>query len=371
VAIKTLRQGNRGRPQILKLLREAWVTGALEHPNVLPIYDVDLDDDGCPRIVLKRIEGDPWSALLASEAQAKELCGDQEPFEFHLGVLMQVCRAVSFAHSRGIVHRDLKPDNVMVGRFGEVYLLDWGIAVSLRDDSTGRFPLAKSATELAGTPCYMAPEMLGADLGPITERTDIYLLGAVLHEILTGTPPHDGAHARAVFASVLLSRPKLDASVAPELAAIVRRAMSGDPTERHASAEELRAEIAAYLRHRGAMRLAERAEKKLAEMSELLAGGASTTSRAAVYKIFGECRFGFREALEACPMETKTMRAGPARSLPFDDRLRNRHRRCTRCRVAVGRVGRRCDRGSQATGPRSARGTRSARDAHARAGSTT
>src|SRR5678815_4585974 len=105
----------------------------------------------------------------------------------------RVLNAVRFAHSRGILHRDLKPANVMIGEFGEVYLVDWGIAVSLRDDGSGRLPLAANATEPAGTPVYMAPEMLGRDgLPPLSERTDIYLAGAVLFEIVAGRPPHEG-----------------------------------------------------------------------------------------------------------------------------------------------------------------------------------
>src|SRR5690606_8689637 len=104
--------------------------------------------------------------------------------------------AVRFAHARGVLHRDLKPGNVMIGNFGEVYLLDWGIAVALRDDGTGRFPLASEATELAGTPSYMAPEMLGREAGPpLSERTDVYLAGAVLYELITGRPPHVGTSA--------------------------------------------------------------------------------------------------------------------------------------------------------------------------------
>ncbi len=299
VAIKTLREEHRSHANVLKLLREAWLTGSLEHPNVLPVYDVDLDEAGCPRIVLKRIEGEPWSALMNDAERARQVCGAEDLDEFNLGVLMQVCRAVQFAHARGIVHRDLKPDNVMIGRFGEVYLLDWGIAVSLRDDPTGRLPLASAASEMAGTPAYMAPEMLGSEIGRVSEKSDVYLLGAILHEIVTGEPPHQGPHARAVFASILLSKPKLGADVPPELGDLVQRAMAPDPEERPRDAEEVRLALAAYQKLRGARRLAAHARDRLSELEALLGGGAA--ERAEVYKLFGECRVGFGEALAAVP----------------------------------------------------------------------
>src|SRR5689334_21645835 len=120
---------------------------------------------------------------------ARERYGADDLLEYNLSILVQLCSAVSLAHERGVLHRDLKPENVMIGRFGEVYLVDWGIAVSLTADLQGRLPLAAEQNEIAGTPCYMAPEMLGA-LGKLSERTDVYLLGAILHENLSGEPPH-------------------------------------------------------------------------------------------------------------------------------------------------------------------------------------
>ncbi len=310
VAVKTLREEHRTRANVLKLLREAWLTGSLEHPNVLPIYDVDLDEAGCPRIVLKRIEGEPWSALMHDVERAAEVAGAGDLLEFNVGVLMQVCRAVHFAHARGIVHRDLKPDNVMIGKFGEVYLLDWGIAVSLRDDPTGRLPLASAATEMAGTPAYMAPEMLGAEIGTVSEKSDVYLLGAILYEIVMGVPPHQGESARAVFSSVLLSRPKFGDHVPPEIAAIARKAMDADAERRFADAEELRAALAELLRLRGALRLAENARHRLGELERAIRADGDAR-RATVYKLFGECRVGFGEALAAYP-DHQAARAGLA-----------------------------------------------------------
>ncbi|MGM0559223.1 MAG: serine/threonine-protein kinase, partial [Myxococcota bacterium] len=130
------------------LLQEAFITGHLEHPNVIPIYTLGQDESGAPLIVMKRVEGISWLAKLDDETL---------DLEYHIDVLRQVANAVRFAHSKGIVHRDIKPENVMIGDFGEVYLLDWGIALSL-DEPKGLMPTRENA-KMAGTAQYMAPEM--------------------------------------------------------------------------------------------------------------------------------------------------------------------------------------------------------------------
>ncbi len=186
VAVKTLRAGAGDLDATLRILREAWITGALEHPNVVPVYDVGVDASGAPIIVMKRIAGSAWCDLIADTGEIAKRFSVGDPFEWNLRILASVCNAVHFAHSRGILHRDLKPENVMVGAFGEVYVLDWGIAVSMDDDPSGRLPLASQATEIAGTPCYMAPEMLLGDPTALSPRTDVYLLGAIFYEIFAG-----------------------------------------------------------------------------------------------------------------------------------------------------------------------------------------
>jgi len=300
VAVKTLRPDRPGEGPSLDLLREAWVTGMLEHPNVVPVYDISLDDDGRPMIVLKRIEGTSWFELIDDPARVKALFGVEDMLAWNLDILMQVLQALRFAHSRGIVHRDLKPDNVMIGEFGEVYLLDWGIAVSLKDDGTGRLPLAKHATELAGTPCYMAPEMLGGDgAPPLSEQTDIYLAGAVLYEILTGYPPHTGDTAQAVVASVVRSEPDFHDRVPVELVKICRRAMDADPHGRFENAEQLRLALRGFLQRRGSMQLTEAAQVRLGALLQAVRGpdAGDPAQRQVLYDQFGAARFGFHEAL--------------------------------------------------------------------------
>ena len=222
VAVKTLRDDlDEPDRAALSLLQEAWITGAVEHPNVVPVHDVSMDEDGRPRIVLKRIEGTPWSTQLDDPEGVRHRFGVDDSLEWHLQTLLQVCNAVHFAHCRGIVHRDLKPSNVMVGSFGEVYVMDWGIAVSVADDADGRFPLATESREMAGTPCYMAPEMLGGDAPPVDARTDVYLLGATLYRILAGHPPHRSDTMHALLREVLVSQPEPPRDAPLELVRVV------------------------------------------------------------------------------------------------------------------------------------------------------
>jgi eukaryotic-like serine/threonine-protein kinase len=300
VAVKTVKDDKRSPEAAQGLLREAWVTGSLEHPNVVPVHHLGLDEHGMPAIVLKRIEGVEWSRLIGNADEVKRRYGATDLLAWNLSILMQVLNAIRFAHNRGILHRDLKPANVMIGDFGEVYLLDWGVAVSLRDDASGRLPLAKDATNIAGTPCYMAPEMLAPDGNvPLSESTDVYLAGAVLFEIVVGRPPHLGKTAVEVMTSVLTSRPEVPDDVPAELASICRKAMAHDPAERFESAEAVRLALQGYLEHRGSDQLVQRAKLRLDELAALLATAPVDRSRhrEELYRLFGACRFGFHEAL--------------------------------------------------------------------------
>jgi serine/threonine-protein kinase len=223
-----------------------------------------------------------------------------DPLEWHLGVLQQLCNAVSFALDRGVLHRDLKPANVMIGSFGEVYLLDWGVAVSLTSDASMRIPQVGDAFELVGTPCYLAPEMLGDPSG-LSTATDVYLLGATLYELIEGTPPHRGTSVAEVLASVAARRPPtFSAGAPPELAAICARCLEPDPARRLGSAEELRLAIRAFLEHRGAARLASESEERLRQLSSKLRGP-DRKNDPEIHRLFGECRFGFEQALRIWP----------------------------------------------------------------------
>jgi serine/threonine-protein kinase len=228
--------------------------------------------------------------------------GTSDPLEWNLRTLASVCNAVHFAHSRGILHRDLKPENVMIGEFGEVYVLDWGIAVSLKDDPSGRLPPASQAKEIAGTPHYMAPEMLLGDPALLSPRTDVYQLGAILYEIFAGKPPHDADSLHAMLTVILLSAPSFAPSFPPEARRICERAMSREPAARHETALELRRVLDDYLLHRGSRRLAHDAKQSFTRLQAAISGqAAGEDKKLAIANLLGECRFGYHAALSAWP----------------------------------------------------------------------
>lgn len=296
VAVKFLKPGRRGAAEIEALLAEAWLAGGLEHPNIMPVHALSLDADGTPSLVMMRIEGETWAVLLRDPARLAEISGGKPTLDEHLRILQQVCNAAHFAHARGVVHRDLKPENVMVGLFGEVYVVDWGIAVA-----------PGPSRQLAGTPAYMAPEMIGAPGMEITPRTDVYLLGAMLFEVLTGRAPHRGAHPTALFESVLRSEPELPTDAPEELAALVRRCMNKDAALRPASALEVRLALESFVQHQGSLVLAQQSEQRALEMQFELSKPEPDAARLST--LFSECRFGFQQALAAWPGNTRA-RAG-------------------------------------------------------------
>jgi len=208
---------------------------------------------------------------------------------------MSVCNAVSFAHRRGILHRDIKPDNVMIGVFGEVTLLDWGIAVGLEADPDGRIPHFEAGGSLVGTPAYMAPEMLTRS--EQSERTDVYLLGAVLYELLAGHPPHRG-RSRSEMLRAFQAPAPLPADTPPTLKALCLRSLAVDPAERPASAAAFRAALQCYLDLRAVDAVVRAAEAQLEAAREAIAGQAS---RRQITEHLSSCQFGFSHALSQWP----------------------------------------------------------------------
>ena len=301
VAVKELPERRRKTRAAHELLQEAWVTGRLEHPNVVPVYDLALDETGSPRLVMKRIEGVRWTDLIQAPTVVRERFGTTDELQWHLGVFMQVCHAIHFAHQRGVIHRDLKPDNVMIGAFGEVYVLDWGIAITTDDSSV--LP-AHDAAQMAGTPPYMAPEMLTGE--PATVQTDVYLLGGLLYEVITGKPPHHGKNLREIARKALLSQPSLPEDTPPELADIVRTCLSRHMARRYSGAEAVRRAVLRLLERREANAIVdaafadlERLESLAAELSTPPTAGQDRRSQ--IYGVFGACRFGFRAAMARLP----------------------------------------------------------------------
>jgi len=207
VAIKVLREDMRGNPDVVRrFVEEAQIGGQLQHPGIVPIYELGTFPDQRPFFSMKLVKGHTLTALLGSRVGA----GDDRPRL--LGIFASIAQTVAYAHARGVIHRDLKPSNVMVGAFGEVQVMDWGLAKVLRrggvvdDVNAGRtkedtvIATARSGTDvdlsqagsILGTPSYMAPEQARGEVEILDERCDVFALGSILCEILTGEPAFTG-----------------------------------------------------------------------------------------------------------------------------------------------------------------------------------
>jgi eukaryotic-like serine/threonine-protein kinase len=283
-----------------KLLQEARVTGALEHPGIVPIHDVIEDADGQLQVVLKRIEGQSWVSLIDAPDEVRRRF-EREPIEWHVSVAISVCRAVQFAHERGIVHRDIKPHNVMIGRFGEVMLLDWGVAATLTPDPAGLLP-SVGDVPFAGTLAYMAPEQLAAlteDFGP---WTDVFLLAGSLAHAVFGKAPYaqQSLRQRALepFAAPVLAE---RAEVPEALRALLRQALHPAVVERLRTADVLRRGLEQFLERSAARRLADTATKRAAEARAAWARGDRAAGEAAA----AEADHRLRAALEIDPSWTE------------------------------------------------------------------
>ncbi len=290
VAVKVLEGAKLHERARMALLHEARVTGRLEHPNIVPVHVLGVDGSGQPVMVMKRIEGVSWRRLLqdpSHDAWTRLLARHHDRLEAHVEILLRVCDALAYAHARGVVHRDLKPDNVMLGAFGEVYLLDWGVALDTNARPTER--------SVVGTPAYMAPEMVDGDPAKVTVATDVYLLGASLHEALTHAPPHVGDSLRAVlFAAWRAEAPSLGPDVPTELAALCRDALARAVDARPPTVEAFRERLLAWVGHRTSTALSDAAARDLAAL-RTRKGDALTAED--TWEAALACRFGFEQAL--------------------------------------------------------------------------
>lgn len=240
-------------------LQEALTTANLEHPNILPIYDLGIDEDGRPVLAMKLIRGRPWSEMITLDATLPM----EDFLARHLPILIDVAQAVAFAHSRGVLHRDIKPAQVMVGEFGEVMLADWGLAVVYDEDKVepkhlrSRFADAilttKNASSPSGTVAFMAPEQTLKTSDSLGPWTDIYLLGGTLYYLLTFSYPHNAPDVKAAFAQARNGfveppeerRPEREAP--PELSRLCQWMLQVDPRKRPENVRTLINELNDYL----------------------------------------------------------------------------------------------------------------------------
>ncbi len=297
VAVKLMRGAHRDDVTLGRFFREARVQGVLEHPAVVPVHDLGIDHDGNPYFVMKRLSGTTLHDVIANPN------AERWPRRTLLARLIDVCLAIEFAHTRGVIHRDIKPANIMLGDFGEAYVLDWGLArISDEGDSFRAVaPLSGDGSEqtvagdLLGTPGYMSPEQARGEV--VDWRTDVYGLGCVLFEILTGTPALSrGFAGLAESISSPHHRPsERTTGVPPELDDLCVRATAAEPRSRP-KARDVADAIQAYLD----------GDRDVARRREL----ASAAVRAAqAAKASGDRATAMREAGRAIALEPDHQRA--------------------------------------------------------------
>jgi serine/threonine protein kinase len=243
VALKVLHMVDTSGEAASRLRKEARILARLEHPGIVPVHDAGVLPDGRVYYAMKLVQGDRLDHYRRSSTTQGDL----------LRVFQKICEAVAFAHSQGVIHRDLKPENVMVGPFGEVLVMDWGVAKRVEDSADAK-PVSPSSPRglesspdaptwgsldtahgtVIGTPAYMSPEQSQGKADQVDRRTDIFGLGAILHYLLTGRPPSD--------------EPREGDSVVPRaLRAVFMKAMALEPDRRYQSASELAADVGRFL----------------------------------------------------------------------------------------------------------------------------
>ena len=347
VAIKTAKPNFQSNDESRRrFLYEAHITADLDHSNIVPIHELGASEEGMLFYSMKLVQGTEWSRVMRQQTREK-----------NLEIFMKVADAMAFAHSKGVIHRDLKPENTMLGRFGEVFVTDWGTAVNLTKDTTylaqaaakgdkflsvvdssnlvrgdsivlhdgldtydraqivsidevnpNRLYLRKKLTRdyqpsdqlrvvkainLAGTPCYMAPEMAGHQLPKIGKTSDIYILGAILYDLVTGKPPHTGPSVTHCLRAALENKLVPVVSDDP-LMKIAMRAMETEPAARYQSVEELQDAVREYRRHAESIALTDRSD-------ELLAQAIAKKD----YAAFSRTLFGYRDAIDLWPENSR------------------------------------------------------------------
>jgi serine/threonine protein kinase len=230
-------------------IAEARINGRLEHPNIVPVYRLATDEDGVPFFTAKLVVGVSLASWLRDGARPP---GSAERIDEGLEIFLKVCDAVAYAHSSGVVHLDIKPDNIMVGRFGQVYLLDWSVARIAEIERS-----AEEEPEAVGTPGYLAPEQARGNPAEIGETSDVFGLGGVLYEIVSGKAPYGDHRDPALLlrqarigAVVPIRTAAMGLSIAARLMDIVHRATAPKPENRYGSVSELERAVLAFARGR-------------------------------------------------------------------------------------------------------------------------
>ncbi len=238
-------------------IREAKLTAFLEHPNIIPVHEIGLLPETGIYFTMKLARGESLKNIIQKIKKGYPQYVLKYNLQKLLNIFRKVCDAVAFAHSRRIIHHDIKPHNIMVGKFGEVLLMDWGLSHYIGDPEKEYDPLIKKMLKnfqflsvpekqtIKGSPAFMSPEQVKGDPGLLSERTDIFLLGATLYHIFTLSPPYEGKDIYEVLhkaqARNLVSPDKKNPTrkIPEELSRIIQKAMSFHPKDRYSNVEEL------------------------------------------------------------------------------------------------------------------------------------
>jgi len=243
---------------VKSFIREAQVTGQLDHPNIVPVYDLGSTPDEQLFFTMKLLAGKTLSEVVEALPEGPP---DRESLFDLLEIVLKMCDALAFAHQRSVVHRDIKPENIMIGDFGQVYLVDWGLAKLTQKPGSGAGdevePVSSTfqgiwGRRVIGTPVYMSPEQAAG--GEIDERADVFAVGAVLYFLLARRPPYEGGSAEeVVFKARLGEFTPLKDAMAPlspprGLDRIVSKAMATEPEDRYQKILELRQDVVSFMR---------------------------------------------------------------------------------------------------------------------------